>query len=146
MKLIDKIEDFLEEGSGFKTPSAKNLKVGDKVHKLGVVDSVSKQNHIIVVYFKGSSKKKIYDENESVTIIEENINASNMDFSPTLNEKDHTKDAVAFMKDIKSKIDKSIKELENDGDIYDNGSVTPYLVMRMLDIKKYSWYKELFYK
>lgn len=89
MKLIDKIEDFLEEGGGFKTSSSKNLEEGTFIH---------------------------------------------------------IRDAILFMKDIKYNIDKSIKELENDGDIYDNGAVTPYLVMRMLDIKKYSWYKKLFYK
>ena len=112
MKLIDKIEDFLEEGSGFKTPSAKNLKVGDKVHKLGVVDSVSKQNHIIVVYFKGSSKKKIYDENESVTVLEENVNESDEDlFTSDDEDKQAAKDGEELFKHLRKYGAKKVKNM-----------------------------------
>lgn len=62
---------------------------------------------------------------------------------PTLEEKDHTKDAVAFMKDIKSKIDKCIKELETDK-FGGAGSVTPSLVGKMVRIDDEDWYKGLF--
>lgn len=60
-----------------------------------------------------------------------------------LEEKDHTKEAVAFMKDIKSKIDKSIKELESDkfGGV---GSITPSLVGKMARIHDEEWYRGLF--
>lgn len=66
-----------------------------------------------------------------------------LDFPPTLDEKDHTKDAVAFMKDIKSKIDKSIKELESNkfGAV---GSTTSSLVGKMARINDEDWYKGLF--
>jgi hypothetical protein len=63
---MDLVEKYLGEGTNFTSRAAKGLKKGDVVIKFGKIDSISKQNHIIIVY--SGKNKKIYDENETVTI------------------------------------------------------------------------------
>lgn len=62
----EELQKFIDENEFPRHISAKNIKVGDVIHKFGKVTSKSKQNHLIIVY--SGKNRKIYGERESVTI------------------------------------------------------------------------------
>ena len=66
---MDLIEKYL--GEAVTSVTAKNLKKGMTIRKFGKIDDISKQNHIIIVY--SGRSKKMYDELESVTIVNEAV-------------------------------------------------------------------------
>jgi len=72
-KQNESIREALNEKDKFTSKTAKNLKVNDIINKVGQIQSISKQNHLIIVHTlgkKGMIVKKIYDEKESVTIVD----------------------------------------------------------------------------
>lgn len=150
MNLTDKIDGYLNESKeldSFKSKLNTLLKKAGSKWQYDDMDSTKYQT-----IFKKLNKKDGQELLDLATKAKEfhpdrikqyqNI-IGGLKESEVIQEADHTKEAIAFMKYIKSKIDKSISELENDkfGGV---GSVTPSLVGKMAGINNESWYRGLF--